>query len=147
MRLIKWIPMLILLFCSACSSNVIEEAETVRLDYWESDETKEKPEEEYLDENSGLNIFMSAVNTAEELTKQNVIITRPLLSLEFMMEAEENRNYHLWVTDKREGYLQSLHPQKSRTYRMDPDSVEELIGFFKTKESVKVLQGEIEFEQ
>ncbi|MGM0898093.1 MAG: hypothetical protein ACQEV0_09340 [Bacillota bacterium] len=147
MRIIKWMPMLVVIFCSACSTNVIEEAETVRLDYWEIEEAEEMPEEEYIDEKSGLNIFKNAVYTAEELNKQNVITTKPLLSLEFLMESEENRKYHLWVTDKGEGYLQSLHPHKSLTFQMDSGSAEELKGFFATKEHVEVLQGEIEFEQ
>lgn len=147
MRFIIWGSMLILLFCSACSSTIIEDAETVRLDYWEGDETNEKPKEEYVDENNGLNIFISAVNTAEELTKQNLIITRPLISLEFMTEGEENRNYHLWVTNEGQGYLQSLHPHKSRTYEMNTDSVEEIRKFLETKESIEILQSEIEFAQ
>lgn len=147
MRLVKWIPMLIFFFCTACSSNVIEDAENVRLDYWEREEMEEMPEEEYLDENSGLNIFVNAVNTAEELKKQNVITTKPLLSFELMMASEENRKYHLWITEEGEGYLQSLYPHKSLTFQMDTDSAEELKDFFAMKENVEVIQGKIEFEQ
>lgn len=83
MRILKWMPMLILIVCSACSPNGIKEAENVRLDYWEREEAEELPEEEYLDEHSGLNIFVNAVDTAEELKKQNVITTKPLLSPNF----------------------------------------------------------------
>lgn len=146
MRLISWVSMLILIFCSGCSSIIIEDAETVRLDYW-SGEVTEEIREEYLDKNNGLDYFVNAVNTAEELTDQSVITTRPLLSLEFVMEDKENRNYHLWVTDSEEGFIQSLQPHKSRTYRLNPDSAKELKDFFETKESVEVLKGEIEFEQ
>jgi len=145
-RIISWVSMLILILCSGCSSITIEDAETVRLDYW-SGEVTEEIREEYIDENNGLDYFVNAVNAAEEVTEQSVITTRPLLSLEFVMEDKENRNYHLWVTDRGEGFIQSLQPHKSLTFRLDPDSVKELKGFFETKESVEVLKGKIEFEQ
>lgn len=84
MRLIGWVPMLILILCSGCSTIVIEDAATVRLDYW-SGEVTEEIREEYIDENNGLDYFINAVNAAEEVTEQSVITTRPLLSLEFVM--------------------------------------------------------------
>lgn len=147
MRIAKWLPMVILVLCAGCSSIVIEEAENVRLDYWEKEGSEEMPKEEYIDENSGLEIFVNAVNMAEQLEGHNVITTRPLLTMEIGMESEENRKYHLWVTEVGEGYLQSLHPQKSVTFQMDKDSVEEVKDFIASKEDLEVLQGEIEFEQ
>ena len=147
MRIAKWLPMVILVLCAGCSSIVIEEAENVRLDYWEKEGSEEVPKEEYIDENSELDIFVNAVNTAEELEGHNVITTRPLLTMEFMMENEENRIYHLWVTDDGEGYLQSLHPHRSVTFQMDKDSAEEIKDFIALKEEVEIIQGDIEFEQ
>lgn len=130
MRLMKCAPVLLLLFCAACSSTVIEDAETVRLDYWEREESTGMYREEYIDETNGLGIFEDAVNSAEKLKNQNVIATKPLLSLEFMTEPEERRSYHLWVTEGGEGYLQSLAPQKNHTYQLKPDSTEKLTEFF-----------------
>lgn len=147
MRIIKWSPILMLLFCSACSSVVIEEAENVRLDYWEKEDAEELIEQEYLDESNGLDIFTEAVNSAEEMEEGKIITTRPVLSMEFVMENDENRSYHLWVTEVGEGYLQSLHPHKNATLRMDEESVQEVKDFIAAKEDVKVVQGEIEFEQ
>ncbi|QHJ70077.1 hypothetical protein [Planococcus halotolerans] len=147
MRIIKWSPILMLLFCSACSSVVIEEAENVRLDYWEKEDAEELIEQEYLDESNGLNVFADAVNSAEEMEEGKIITTRPVLSMEFMMENEENRSYHLWVTEDGEGYLQSLHPHKNATLRMDEESVQEVKDFIAAKDDVEVVQGEIEFEQ
>ncbi|RLQ90135.1 hypothetical protein [Planomicrobium sp. Y74] len=147
MRIIKWSPILMLLFCSACSSVVIEEAENVRLDYWEKEDAEELIEQEYLDESNGLDIFAEAVNSAEEMEEGKIITTRPVLSMEFVMENDENRSYHLWVTEDGEGYLQSLHPHKNATLRMDEESVQEVKDFIAAKEDVKVVQGEIEFEQ
>lgn len=146
MRIAKWSPILMLLFCSACSSVAIEEADNVRMDYWEKEDAEELIEEEYLDESSGLDIFAEAVNSSEEMEEGVIITTRPVLSMEFMME-EENRTYHLWVTEKGEGYLQSLHPHKNATLRMDEESVQDVKDFIASKESVEVVQGEIEFEQ
>ena len=147
MRIAKWLPMVFLIVCAGCSSIVIEEAENARLDYWEKEGSEEMPKEEYIDENSGLEVFVNAVNTAEQLEGHNVITTRPLLTMEFMMESEENRKYHLWVTEEGEGFLQSLHPHKSVTFQMDRDSAEEIKGFIESKEEVEILQGDIEFEQ
>lgn len=117
----------------------------MRLDYW-SGKVTEEIREEYIDKHNGLDYFVNAVNAAEELTDQSVITSRPMFSLEFVMEDEKNRNYHLWVTEKGEGFIQSLQPHKSLTYRLGPNSVKELKDFFETKESVEVLKGEIEFE-
>lgn len=146
-RIAIWLPMVILILCAGCSSIVIEEAEYARLDYWEKEGSEEMPEEEYIDENSGLEIFVNAVNTAEEMEGHNVITTRPLLTMEIGVESEENRKYHLWVTEEGEGYLQSLHPHRSVTFQMDKDSAEEIKDFIAAKEDVEILQGDIEFEQ
>lgn len=147
MQVAKWSPILMLLFCSACSSVVIEEAENVRMDYWEKEGSEELLEQEYLDDSNGLDIFTEAVNSAEEMEEGSIITTRPVLSMEFVMENEENRTYHLWVTEDGEGYLQSLHPHKNATLRMDEESVQEVKEFIEAKDDVEVLQGEIEFEQ
>ncbi len=147
MQLTKWSPMLLLLFCSACSSVVIEEAENVRMDYWEQEDAEELREEEYLDESNGLDIFVEAVNSAEELEAGKIIATRPVLTMEFKVEQEENRTYHLWVTEAGEGYLQSLHPHKNATLRMDEESIQAVKDFIAAKNDVEVVQGEIEFEQ
>lgn len=147
MQVAKWSPILMLLFCSACSSVVIEEAENVRMDYWEKEGSEELLEQEYLDDSNGLDIFTEAVNSAEEMEEGSIITTRPVLSMEFVMENEENRTYHLWVTEDGEGYLQSLHPHKNATLRMDEESVQEVKEFIEAKDDVEVVQGEIEFEQ
>lgn len=147
MQVAKWSPILMLLFCSACSSVVIEEADNVRMDYWEKEGSEELLEQEYLDDSNGLDIFTEAVNSAEEMEEGSIITTRPVLSMEFVMENEENRTYHLWVTEDGEGYLQSLHPHKNATLRMDEESVQEVKEFIEAKDDVEVVQGEIEFEQ
>ncbi len=146
MKSIKCAPMLLLLFCAACSSTVIEDAETVRLDYWDREKSTGMYREEYIDETNGLGIFEDAVNSAEKLKDQKVITTKPLLSLEFIMESKENRSYHLWVIEEGEGYLQSLAPHKNLTYQIDPDSTKKLTEFFAAKANVDILQGDIEFE-
>ncbi len=147
MQIAKWSPILMLLFCSACSSVVIEEAENVRMDYWETEGSEELAEQEYLDGSNGLAIFTEAVNSAEEMEEGSIITTRPVLTMEFMMEDEENRTYHLWVTEDGEGYLQSLHPHKNATLRMDEESAQEIKDFIVAKGDVEVVQGTVEFEQ
>ena len=147
MQVAKWSPILMLLFCSACSSVVIEEAKNVRVDYWEKEGSEELLEQEYLDDSNGLDIFTEAVNSAEEMEEGSIITTRPVLTMEFMMEDEENRTYHLWVTEDGEGYLQSLHPHKNATFRMDEESAQEIKDFIAAKGDVEVVQGTVEFEQ
>lgn len=142
----KWIPLLLLLFCSACSSVVIHDAESVRMEYWEKEGTEDLREEEYLDERNGLIIFENAINSAELLKPQSIITTRPLLTMEFLMEADENRKYHLWVNEDGDGFLQSLHPHKSLTYQMDPIAAEELRAFLEAIRKMEIIEGEIEFE-
>jgi len=63
------------------------------------------------------------------------------------MEDEENRTYHLWVTEDGEGYLQSLHTHKNETFRMDEESAQEIKDFIEAKGDVEVVQGTVEFEQ
>lgn len=147
MRIVKWWPMVILILCASCSSVVIEDAEEVRLEYWEKEDSEEMPQEEYLDEENGLDIFVEAANSAEELEEGKIITTRPVLTMEFVMENEENRTYHLWVTEEGEGYLQSLHPQKNATFQMDKESAEDIKNFIASIEGVEILQGDIAFEQ
>ncbi len=62
------------------------------------------------------------------------------------MEDEENRPYHLWVTDDGEGFLQNLQPLENQTFQLDKTAVKDLTEFLKSKEDVQILQGEIEFE-
>ena len=147
MRFIKYAPILIVIFCAACSLKLVGEAETVRLDYWGREALEGMPKEEYVDDSNGLDTFVRAVDSAEELKDQKVITTKPLLSLEFIMESDENRNYHLWITDEGAGYFQSLAPHKNLTYQIDSESIEGLNEFFAMKENVDVLQEDIEFEQ
>lgn len=147
MQVAKWSPILMLLFCSACSSVVIEEAKNVRVDYWEKEGSEELLEQEYLDDSNGLDIFTEAVNSAEEMEEGSVITTRPVLTMEFIMGDEENRTYHLWVTEDGEGYLQSLHPHKNATFRMNEESAQEIKDFIEAKDDVEVVQGTVEFEQ
>ncbi len=147
MRVVKWAPVLMLLFCTACSPEVIEEAEGVSLDYWETEESVAKSEEEYVDDNDDLAIFVNAVKTAEQLTEQKIIRTKPLLTMHFTMEDEENRPYHLWVTDDGEGFVQNLQPLENQTFQLEKTAIKDLTEFLKSKEDGQVLQGEIEFEE
>lgn len=147
MRVVKWVPVLMLLFCTACSPEVIKEAKGVSLNYWETEESVSQPEEEYVDDNDDLAIFVNAVNTAEQLTEQKIIRTKPLLTMHFTMEDEENQPYHLWVTDEGEGFLQSLQPLENQTFQLEKTAAKDLTEFLKSKEDVQVLQGEIEFEE
>lgn len=147
MRVVKWAPVLMLLFCTACSTEVIEEAKGVSLDYWEAEESVAKAGEEYVDDNDDLAIFVNAVNTAEQLPEPKIITTKPLLTMHFTVEDEENRPYHLWVTDGGEGFLQSLQPLENQTFQLEKAAVKDLMEFLKSKEDVQILQGEIEFEQ
>lgn len=147
MRFVKWVPVLMLLFCTACSPMVIEKAKGVSLNYWETDESDAKLEDEYLNEADVLAIFVKAVNTAEQLTEQKIIRTKPLLTMHFTMEDEEDWPYHLWVTDEGEGFLQSLQPLENQTFQLKKTAVKDLTEFLKSKEDVQILQGEIEFEE
>lgn len=147
MRVMKWMPAMILLFCTACSPLIIEEAKGVSLNYWETEDSVEKPVEEYVDETDDLAIFVNAVKSAEELAEPKIITTKPLLTMHFTMEDEENRSYHLWVTEKGEGFLQSLKPLENQTLQLKETAVKDLTGFLKSKEDVQVLQGDIEFEE
>lgn len=147
MRIVKWLPMMLLIVCTGCSSVVVEDAERVRLEYWEEEGSDEMPQEEYLDEENGLDIFVEAANSAEEMEEGKIITTRPVLTMEFELENQENRTYHLWVTEDGEGYLQSLHPHKNATFQMDVESAEDIKYFIASIEGVEILQGDIEFEQ
>lgn len=146
MRLLKWIGVL-LIACTACSPPPVEEAESVYLNYWEREEAGEPHEEEYLYEPSKLNLFIEAVNNAEELDEPKIIATMPLLSFSILMEEEEDRNFHLWITEDGEAFLQSLIPAENTTLRIEKQAVKPLQEYLASKENVELIQSDIEFEK
>lgn len=144
----KWVPgvFLIALFCTACSPAPIEEAESVFLNYWESAEAGSTHEDEYLYEPRDVALFAEAAAKAVELEEQKTITTEPLLSFEILTQDEESRNYHLWLTEKGEGFLQSLSPADNTTLQLEGSSIEPLQDYLQAKEGVLLLKSDIEFE-
>lgn len=146
MRLFIWI-LVLLTACTACSPAPAKSAESVSLNYWEKEGTQQPHKEEYLYDASEMNLFVEAVNSAVELDEPKIITTKPLLSFSILLEKEEDRNFHLWVTDEGEGFLQSLAPAKNETLKLEESTVEPLKDYLASKEELELIGSDIEFEK
>ncbi|MBM7661106.1 hypothetical protein JOC85_001878 [Bacillus mesophilus] len=140
-----YLSFFLLFIITSCSSNDIKSVEQIELIYWENENSKTR--NEYVDDQEAIEIFVDTVNNAEELGKQKIITTKPLLSFSLGLGKEENKNYHLWVTESGEGYIQRLLPDANGTFKIDDKSVEKLKSFFEEKEDVSLISSAIEFEK
>ncbi|MBM7578617.1 hypothetical protein [Jeotgalibacillus terrae] len=138
----KLTVMLVLLLLSACSNPDLENTNDVTLRFW--DESEPVGNEEFIKEERDIDTFVSATESAEVLEQGTVINTPPLLRYTLRQD-EENLDYHLWITEQGEGYIQSLIPEGTRTYQLDEESVESLEGFLEGYETVAFLD-EVTFE-
>lgn len=137
---------MVLFLLSACG-NEIESVKQITLYYWEV-EGEEHQEVLFTNENEdSINSFIDAINHAEELGKKRVITTKPLLSFLMILDKEEKKNYHLWITTNGEGYIQQLLPDKSATFKLDETSVKELSKLINEQEKVPLINQAIEFEK
>ena len=137
---------MVLFLLTACG-NEIDNVKQVKLIYWEM-EGEEQQEVLFKNENEdSINTFIDAINQAEELGKEKVITTKPLLSILMELDKDEDKNYHLWITIEGEGYIQSLLPEKSATFRLDPTSVKELSELITEQEKAPLINESIEFEK
>ena len=142
----SFVFLMVLFLLSACG-NEIENAKQITLFYWEV-EGEEHQEVLFTNENEdSINSFIDAINYAEELGKKRVITTKPLLSFLMILDKEEEKNYHLWITTNGEGYIQRLLPDKSATFKLDATSVKELSKLINEQEKVPLINQAIEFEK
>lgn len=146
MRFLIWI-LVLLAACTACSPAPAKNAESVSLNYWEREETEQPHKEEYLYDASEMDLFIEAVNSAVELNEPKIITTKPLLSFSILTEEEEDRNFHLWVTEEGEGFLQSLAPAINETLKLEESTVKPLKEYLALKEELELIGSDIEFEK
>ena len=142
----SFVFLMVLFLLSACGKE-IENVKQITLYYWEVEE-EEHQEVLFTNENEdSINSFIDAINYAEELGKKRVITTKPLLSFLMILDKEEEKNYHLWITTNGEGYIQRLLPDKSATFKLDANSVKELSKLINEQGKVPLINQEIDFEK
>ncbi|MDX1700125.1 MAG: hypothetical protein R3250_05870 [Melioribacteraceae bacterium] len=142
----SFVLLMVLFLLSACG-NEIENVKQIILFFWEI-EGEEHQEVLFTNENEdSINSFIDAINHAEELGEKSVITTKPLLSFLMTLDKEKEKNYHLWITTKGEGYIQRLLPDKSATFKLDATSVKELSKLINQQEKVLLINQAIEFEK
>ena len=147
MEIRKSLVFLMVLFLITACANKIENVKQITLFYWEV-EGEEHQEVLFTKENEdNINSFIDAINHAEELEEKRVITTKPLLSFLMILDKEEEKNYHLWITTNGEGYIQRLLPDKSATFKLDATSVKELSKLINEQEKVPLNNQAIEFEK
>ncbi|MBM6616416.1 YobA family protein [Bacillus suaedaesalsae] len=134
----------LMLLINACSSIESNNVERVELNYWKSEGTK--PKGEILQDKNKLQMFVNAVNNSEEIEKEKIIKTEPILSFSLDLREGESENYHLWITMNNEGYIQRLYPESNGTFKLDNKSVKELKSFIEEKENAYLIPSSIEFE-
>ncbi|MFC4323326.1 hypothetical protein [Litchfieldia salsa] len=142
----KWYLLIFLVFfiITGCSSLDVNHVERIDLTYWEN-HSGVKPEDEFIDNENTLKMFVETVNNAKELDGQ-IIKTEPLLSFTLGLKDDKYKHYHFWINEHGEGYIQRLLPDKNGTFKIDEKSVVKLQNFFKGKEDVNLLSNKIEFE-
>ncbi|WP_424415379.1 hypothetical protein [Paenisporosarcina sp.] len=142
----KALMFLIVLFVLTACGNDIEHVKQINLSYWEV--TKEQQDTLInTDDKDSINTFVNAVNHAEELESEKIIITKPLLSFSMLLNESEEKNYHLWITSNGEGYIQRLLPDGNATFNLDQTAVKKLTDFLNKQEDVKLINQVIEFEK
>lgn len=137
---------LMVLFILTACGNEVENVKQVNLSYWDVIEERQDTLLTNDDEDS-INTFVHAINHAEELEKEKIITTKPLLSLSILLNEGEEKNYHLWITSDGEGYIQRLRPDGNATFKLDQTSVKKLTKFLNKQENVKLINQAIEFEK
>ena len=146
-KVTKPLVFLMVLFLLTACTNEIENIKQITLLYWDA-EGAEHQEVLFTNENEvSIDSFIDAINHAEELEEKRVITTKPLLSFLMILDNEEEKNYHLWITTNGEGYIQRLLPDKSSTFKLDASSVKELSKLINEQEKVPLIDQAIEFEK
>lgn len=138
------IKIILLISLSACSTNELENVEKVKASYWIGNE--KQSEEVAFKEKDEVDVFVGATNNAKELNDQKVIKTPPLLTYDLIIEESNNKAFQLWITKDGEGFIQSLLPEDSLTYRLDESSVKDVTNILNKQENVTLLPS-IEFEK
>jgi hypothetical protein len=142
----KSLVLLMVLFLLTACGNEIENVKQITLFYWEVEGEKHQ-EVIFTNENEdSINSFIDAINHAEELGEKRVITTKPLLSFLMILDKEEEKSYHLWITTNGEGYIQRLLPDKSSTFKLNATPVKELSKLINEQEKVPLIDQAIEFE-
>jgi hypothetical protein len=136
----------LLIFLTACG-NTIENVEQLTLNYWEVNGKKQEDTTFTNKDEQILNIFINAVNNAEQIEEKKVIATEPILSFSMRLTDDEVKSYHLWINMNGEGYIQSLHPNVNRPSKIDKTSVADLTVFLSGKENVRITHEDIVFEK
>ncbi|MGE6203017.1 hypothetical protein [Guptibacillus hwajinpoensis] len=129
---------------SACSTNELENVEKVEASLWIGNE--KQSEEVAFEEKEEVDVFVGATNNAKELDDQKVIKTPPVLTYDLIIEGSNNKAFQLWITEDGEGFIQSLLPEGSLTYRLDEDSVKDVTNILNKQDNVTLLPN-IEFEK
>lgn len=141
---------IVLFLLSGCESEIQSETvEQITLNYWDwANDGVMYQEETITPENKEIiNTFTDAINNADELDEGKIITTKPLLSLSMGLAEDEEKNYHLWINDIGEGYIQQLQPDENKTFKLDMGNVENLTKFLKEKDNVEIIEKSIEFEK
>ncbi|KIL53531.1 hypothetical protein KP77_05070 [Jeotgalibacillus alimentarius] len=138
----KFTLLLTMLLLSACSNPDLENTNDVTLRFWDGSEPAGN--EEFIKDDGDIETFVSATENAEVLEEGTVINTPPLLKYSLRQD-EENLDYHLWISEQGEGYIQSLISEGTRTYQLDEESVESLEDFLAGYDTVTFL-NEVTFE-
>ncbi len=129
---------------SACSTNELENVEKVEASFWIGNE--KQSEEVAFKEKEEIDVFVGATNNAKELDDQKVIKTPPVLTYNLIIEGSNNKAFQLWITEDGEGFIQSLLPEDSLTYRLDEGSVKDVTNILNQQDNVTLLPN-IEFEK
>ncbi|MBF0705802.1 hypothetical protein IQ283_04220 [Alkalihalobacillus hwajinpoensis] len=129
---------------SACSTNELQNVEKVEASFWIGNE--KQSEEVAFKEKEEVDVFVGATNNAKELDDQKVIKTPPVLTYNLIIEGSNNKAFQLWITEDGEGFIQSLLPEDSLTYRLDEGSVKDVTNILNQQDNVTLLPN-IEFEK
>lgn len=129
---------------SACSTNELENVEKVEASFWIGNE--KQSEEVAFKEKDEVDVFVGATNNAKELDDQKVIKTPPVLTYDLIIEGSNNKAFQLWITEDGKGFIQSLLPEDSLTYRLDEGSVKDVTNILNKQANVTLLP-KIEFEK
>ncbi|WP_283153690.1 hypothetical protein [Guptibacillus hwajinpoensis] len=143
-NLLIMIILILSISLSACSTNELENVEKVEASFWVGNE--KQSEEVAFKEKEEVDVFVGATNNAKELDDQKVIKTPPILTYDLIIEGSNNKAFQLWITEDGKGFIQSLLPEDSLTYRLDEGSVKDLTNIFNKQENATLLTN-IEFEK
>ncbi|MCA0992144.1 hypothetical protein [Pseudalkalibacillus hwajinpoensis] len=138
------IMIILLISISACSTNELENVEKVKASSWIGNE--KQSEEVAFKKKEEVDVFVGATNNAKELDDQKVIKTPPVLTYDLIIEGSNNKAFQLWITEDGKGFIQSLLPEDSLTYRLDEDSVKDVTNILNKQVNVTLIPR-IEFEK